>query len=481
MKKLLIPILCLLIYTCDSGSSPNSPTPTLDLCGIENGNDINEDGYHCGDIQVLQDFIDANESLNSQEPINIGTQAWDNNRLTSLDLYNTQISIVPESIGTLDNLNTLYLYGNTISSLPITICDLNDNCTINVNTNNICEESHYECIDYWTPQNQSNCIVGCMDDTGCNYDVNATYDDGSCTYTLQGEDCDGNCIDGFDLCGICGGNNINEGGYHCGDIQVLQDLIDINEIDCDLDFELNSSINPNQSYFGLTWDEGGRLVEINSQSSSSSCISQPQISQLPSSIENLDNLELLYMTTLNLSTLPESFSNLINLKYLSLGSNPFTEFPNVICNFENLEMLSFGTWSDDITEIPECIGNLTTLINLSLHGNAITNLPTSIGNLINLTLLSIRNNTLETLPESIGNLINLNSLDAKDNELSSLPLTLCNLGEETFLEFSGNNLCEEYHYECLNNSAWDGWPLNPQDQSNCCEGPNGEPNWTTCP
>ena len=27
------------------------------------GDDFNDDGYHCGDIQVLQDIIDVNPSL----------------------------------------------------------------------------------------------------------------------------------------------------------------------------------------------------------------------------------------------------------------------------------------------------------------------------------------------------------------------------------------------------------------------------------
>ena len=31
-----------------------------------------EDGYHCGDLQVLQDFIDINESLINMDPTNLG-------------------------------------------------------------------------------------------------------------------------------------------------------------------------------------------------------------------------------------------------------------------------------------------------------------------------------------------------------------------------------------------------------------------------
>ena len=53
---------------------------------------------------------------------------------------------------------------------------------------------------------------GCTDESACNYDSEATDDDGSCTYPdeMLGEcDCDGTL---FDECGICGGNGPS---YQC--------------------------------------------------------------------------------------------------------------------------------------------------------------------------------------------------------------------------------------------------------------------------
>jgi len=35
---------------------------------------------------------------------------------------------------------------------------------------------------------------GCTDATACNFDADATDDDGSCTYADAGYDCDGNCL-----------------------------------------------------------------------------------------------------------------------------------------------------------------------------------------------------------------------------------------------------------------------------------------------
>jgi hypothetical protein len=46
-------------------------------------------------------------------------------------------------------------------------------------------------------------IAGCQDDSACNYDDAATDDDGSCTYPPSGYDCNGNCLSDIDNDGIC--------------------------------------------------------------------------------------------------------------------------------------------------------------------------------------------------------------------------------------------------------------------------------------
>ena len=57
-------------------------------------------------------------------------------------------------------------------------------------------------------------ILGCTDDIACNYDSEATLNDGSCEYALENFDCDGNCIVEVDCFGECGGDTIVD---ECGE------------------------------------------------------------------------------------------------------------------------------------------------------------------------------------------------------------------------------------------------------------------------
>lgn len=50
--------------------------------------------------------------------------------------------------------------------------------------------------------------VGCIDPAACNYDAEATDDDGTCVFSTEHLDCDGNCYSDTDGDGICDGQEI---------------------------------------------------------------------------------------------------------------------------------------------------------------------------------------------------------------------------------------------------------------------------------
>ena len=87
-------------------------------------------------------------------------------------------------------------------------------------------------------------------------------------------------------------------------------------------------------------------------------------------------------------------------------------------------------------------------------------------------------NQLTSIPQSIGELSSLEELFLGYNQLTSLPESICNLPNDCYIHVYANYLCEEYSYDCI--SLWNVQDQ-PQDQTNCCEGPEGQENWTTCP
>ncbi|MGW2200066.1 leucine-rich repeat domain-containing protein, partial [Streptosporangium sp. NPDC001682] len=74
-----------------------------------------------------------------------------------------------------------------------------------------------------------------------------------------------------------------------------------------------------------------------------------------------------------------------------------------------------------LTALPESLGNLTALTELSVGSNRLTVLPESVGNLTALTDLYLVDNQLTVLPESLGNLTALTELSVSDNPLTDLP------------------------------------------------------------
>ena len=76
-------------------------------------------------------------------------------------------------------------------------------------------------------------IEGCMDAGACNYNGDATVDDGSCTFAQNNFDCDGNCTAGTDCNGDCGGSAVEDACGVCGGSGIAD-----GECDCDGNVDL---------------------------------------------------------------------------------------------------------------------------------------------------------------------------------------------------------------------------------------------------
>lgn len=128
---------------------------------------------------------------------------------------------------------------------------------------------------------------------------------------------------------------------------------------------------------------------------------------LSANISKFKNLERLHITLTRPDLfLPESIGTLKNLKELTLACNNLKELPESLGNLENLERLDL--MHNNLTKLPDSLGNLTKLKSLHLSGN----------------------NELSELPETFGNLKNLKELVCYCRKLYKIPLSILDLDLE---------------------------------------------------
>lgn len=118
-----------------------------------------------------------------------------------------------------------------------------------------------------------------------------------------------------------------------------------------------------------------------------------QLTQLPSSIEKLQNLRELWINNNHLFSLPSNLGLLPLLTRLEVNHNHLVE----LCNFG-----------------PNGFFNI-----LNASDNKLTSIPDSIGNLINLSILNLKSNNLTELPESIKNIKGLQVADFTGNNFDN--------------------------------------------------------------
>ncbi len=276
--------------------------------------------------------------------------------LTYLDLGYNQMTMLPESIENLQNLEYLYIFNNQLQSLPESICNLNL-------TWSGVDPSNYPY--FASGDNQlcdSSLIPDCVESSS-NFEISLDQ-----FYYSFLEDTPHCCCAYFSEIpnNVTTINNDN-GCFNSCDIATLNDLI------------TDSSPYNSPLEIGIqTWVSNRLVSWVATYTPTGSNGVNEKISSLPSSIDNLTNLESLYLEWNDLQELPNSFSSLTSLKNLAISNNYLSSLPY--------------------------IGSLINLTYLDLGYNQITMLPTSIGNLQNLEYLYIFNNQLQSLPESICNL-----------------------------------------------------------------------------
>ncbi|MDE5086708.1 MAG: leucine-rich repeat domain-containing protein, partial [Trichodesmium sp. St16_bin2-tuft] len=147
-----------------------------------------------------------------------------------------------------------------------------------------------------------------------------------------------------------------------------------------------------------------------------------------SALWDLEQLEILNLSSNQLTSLPESISKLSNLTVLNLSYNQLTSLPESIGELSNLTDLDLSC--NQLKSLPESISELSNLTELGLSSNQLISLPESIGKLSNLTEVYLSFNQLKILPESISELPNLTKLYLNNNPLETPPIEIATKGIE---------------------------------------------------
>ena len=160
------------------------------------------------------------------------------------------------------------------------------------------------------------------------------------------------------------------------------------------------------------------------------------LTTFPSEIFSLaDSLEVLDLSGNKLSSLPKELAQLGKLKILFASDNDFEALPEVLGECANLEMIGFK--SNRISHVPDC--SLPPKLRwLILTENQISSLPDSLGERPRLQKLALAGNRITHLPHTLTQSKNLELVRLSANQLTECPDQLLDLPKLAWLTLSGN-------------------------------------------
>ncbi|XP_038193442.1 E3 ubiquitin-protein ligase LRSAM1 isoform X1 [Arvicola amphibius] len=128
-------------------------------------------------------------------------------------------------------------------------------------------------------------------------------------------------------------------------------------------------------------------------------------------------------------------------KVLIVHTNHLTSLLPKSCSLLSLATIKVLDLHDNqLTALPDDMGQLTALQVLNVERNQLTHLPRSVGNLLQLQTLNVKDNKLKELPETLGELRSLRTLDVSENEVRRLPLMLAHVRTLETLSFDATSM-----------------------------------------
>ncbi|WP_431480482.1 leucine-rich repeat-containing protein kinase family protein [Pseudomonas thivervalensis] len=180
------------------------------------------------------------------------------------------------------------------------------------------------------------------------------------------------------------------------------------------------------------------------------------LTEFPREIFELaDSLEILNLSGNQLDTLPDDLHRLPHLRVLFCSDNRFTELPECLGRCSALTMVGFK--ANRITRVTGAAlpPRLRWLI---LTDNDVSHLPDELGQRPHLQKLMLAGNRLQQLPASLGQCHRLELLRVAANQLTELPQWLLELPSLSWLAYAGNPLEAQADAAALNTTTPIDWP-----------------------
>jgi hypothetical protein len=164
------------------------------------------------------------------------------------------------------------------------------------------------------------------------------------------------------------------------------------------------------------------------------------LKEFPTEIYDLaDTLEILDLSSNELSSLPDDFWRLHKLRILFCSDNQFTRLPEVLGQCTPLSMVGFKANKIRIVPAAALGKSLRWLI---LTDNQISELPAELGQCTQMQKLMLSGNQLQALPEALAACSQLELLRIAANRFAALPEWLMTMPRLSWLAYAGNPCCK---------------------------------------
>lgn len=322
-------------------------------------------------------------------------------RITSVSLYDQNISEISGIFGQIAGLQALYLRRNQLSSLPETMKNLSHLETLDLSYNSFTKLPPF--IGDLTSLNHLNLshnLLGRLPRSLENISTLLSLD-------LRGNPCwerqRTNKLQAWVEKLIYHGCTVYDGPrieyYH---------QVPLNEADTEFLLVLERTLG--YPILPISLPQGWAQFQQNRLSASI----LHQITNLEKGFIHTDGRIIgLVLEEATLGTFPSVVEHLTELRVLILRDCKLAGFPHGIVKSQKLQVL--GIIEGELTEIPRDIGSLRDLRILKLSGNNLVQLPKEICELNNLTVLELDHNNLVSLPSSLRRISSLRWLDFVSN------------------------------------------------------------------